>query len=206
MSILNEICMNELINNKNLKINDLQVNICDTVSHIIKRIYSRSDLLTSDHKKKLCQFEDKINLSMDDLISQDKPFIKIDQRLKMIVDFLKINNCYSKKLLDQIWNYLIKTFTMLNSSTTDFVDMKNIICILNIFSLFDYTSSENYLKDFKLFQTLNEEVYNKKLRNTLAMMDLLSYNESLLSLGLSVTNAFSDLSNMVRNWSLNNWK
>ena len=64
---------------------------------------------------------------------------------------------------------------------------------MSIYSHFDFSSNEHYLKHLKSFEELNKNIYNKILRGNIPIHTLALYVESLISLDLFVEKAFNDL-------------
>ena len=87
------------------------------------------------------------------VFNENNKFMRIDQRLNYLVSMLKYGNNYAVNTLDQIYNFLIKTFTLFlnhSSSVKDIVNkLSNLVRVMSIYSHFDYALNENYLKNFE---------------------------------------------------------
>ena len=194
----------ELLAN-NVKMNEQQKKLDDTISRIMKDIHAPkySNIITIEDKKNLFLDFDKFDLGLDELKPQigvfndNSAYMKIDQKLSLLVEILKNGNYYSEKILDQLWNFLIKTFSLLekSSNSKDIVQKSiNLVHIMSLYSHFDYTSCEMYFKKYRLFENLNNEIYEKILRDNIINAGILVvYVESLISLNLFVESAFYDM-------------
>ena len=164
-------------------------------------VFSRSD------KKTIFSFLDEFDLKLSENDAKDYVFnenCRLEGNIKSLVLMLTTGNHYSNRLLDQIWNFLLKTFELFLENSTNKIEIEklsNLIHLMPLYSHFDYTSNENYLKTYESFKNFNERIYNKILRKNLSAGTLMSYVESLISLNLSVRNAAADLIELIVSFS-----
>jgi len=204
LSILFKNIAIQLINfDKDIRMIPSHQQLKDKIIQMMKNIQRESTLINNNDKKNLFSGLNELNLILNDehvkwcVFEEHNKYMRIDHRLDYLVQILKIGNYYSENTLDQIYNFSILTFSLFheNSSNCKYSVQKliRLVNIMSIFSHFDYTSSENYLKYFELFANLNNEIYNKILRDSISTANLIVYVESLISLNLFVENAFNDL-------------
>jgi hypothetical protein len=177
----------------------------EKIIEMMKKIYNAYDnkLIDIEDKKSILSGFRKLNINLNEnfvnnfALNDNNKFMRIDHRLKILVKILKYGNNYSDQILDQIYNFLIQTFSLSleNSSNFKFIGQKlnNLVHVMSIYSHFDYTSNENYFKNFELFENLNNEIYKNLLRSNMTVTTLSVYVENLISLNLFVESAFKDL-------------
>jgi hypothetical protein len=192
---------------KLLDINDvekfsIQKEIHNIIIKMMRDIH-KEKLINIDEKREIFHNFHKFSLILNEndsqncVFNENNRYVRVDQKLDYLVQILKHGNNYSEKILDQIWNFLIQTFSLFLENSPNVKDivpkLTKLLHVMSIYSHFDYTSNGNYLKNYKLLENLNNKVYNNILRGNISTGSLIIYVESLIGLNLFVENAFNDL-------------
>jgi hypothetical protein len=191
--------------NKNIIISLSKSMLLEKIIKMMKTIYYEKDtkLIDIEDKKSILSGLSKLNINLYENLdnniafNDNNKFMRIDNKLVILVKMLKYGNNYSDQILDRIYNFLIQTFSIFLESPQNSKDirykLKNLVRIMSIYSHFDYTSNENYFKNFELFENLNNQIYKNLLRSNMTWETLSMYVEALISLNLYVESAFKDL-------------
>jgi hypothetical protein len=190
--------------NKSIKIRDCQYHLENKIIEMMKNVYyNDAKLIDREDQNNIYSGFTKLNVifnknSVNDcLFNDNNKFMITDQRLKRLEEMLCFGNIYSEKILDQIFNFLIQAFSLILENPLNDNDVvqkvRYLVYVIAIYTQFDYTSNENYLKNFILFENLNNEIYKRIFQGNLKVKDLNFYVESLIGLNLFVESAFNDV-------------
>jgi hypothetical protein len=216
-SVLYEARMKELIS-KTEVMNNTEILKNDSIRNIVTNLYWDNKLMTVGDKNRVFSYAEKIDLKLNiedakNLVLNDRNiYMRLDQSLYAFVEMLKCGNFYSQNTLDQFWAFLIETFRLFinyesgkrNNFKNVINKFENILRVMSIYTHFDYTKSENYLKNNEMFEAINQVLYNNILRHKISTPLLVIYVENLISLNLFVGNAFVDLIQQVSLFIRNN--
>ena len=175
----------------------------DTTINLLKNVNWEFDYFTVNDRRRIFTYANEINFKLDDEHLQEFVFktynlnVRIDQKLALFSELFIQANHYQENVLDELWNFIIKTLECFNGASLNLKEaIPKIIClirIMRVFSHYNYTTNPNYERDKKHFKMLNNQLYNEILRNKISIKNLLIYVQNLVSLNIFVDNALNDL-------------
>lgn len=210
-SYLYKDCLNRLnsCNDYNDKSTAYIMQYSNQILDLIKDINKNEDISYDERYNSIFQYAKYFNLNINsntnlisDLLSSkseiNKNIFNLDSRVNALVKFLIYGNYFSIKNLNQIFEFLITNMKQLSKHEPQSIIRikslcQNLIYIMRIYTHFDYTKCKEYNNSINLFKSLNEQFYEKFIKNNLPIAHLSLYARCLLSLDCLIESVFEEL-------------